>query len=124
MSTTTVICEPIQAKVEAFAERLVGVLTDAGLGLMLSVGHRTGLFDTMADMPPATCEAIAERAGLNERYVREWFGAMVTGGIVCYEPTEETYVLPAEHATLLTRHGKPANIAATMQWISVLGGVE
>jgi 2-polyprenyl-3-methyl-5-hydroxy-6-metoxy-1,4-benzoquinol methylase len=119
-----IACEPDQAKVEAFAERLVGVLTDAGLGLMLSIGHRTGLFDTMADLPPLTSDGIAKRAGLNERYVREWLGAMVTGGIVEYDPTEQTYVLPPDHATLLTRAGKPANFAATMQWLSVLGGVE
>jgi 2-polyprenyl-3-methyl-5-hydroxy-6-metoxy-1,4-benzoquinol methylase len=37
---------------------------------------------------------------------------------------DQTYVLPPEHATLLTRGGKPANFAATMQWLSVLGGVE
>ena len=28
-----------------------------------------------------------DRAGLAERYVREWLGAMVTGGIVEYEPS-------------------------------------
>jgi len=40
-------------------------------------GHRLGLFDAMADMPAAGSEAIAARCGLNERYVREWLGAMV-----------------------------------------------
>jgi 2-polyprenyl-3-methyl-5-hydroxy-6-metoxy-1,4-benzoquinol methylase len=49
---------------------------------------------------------------------------MVTGGIVEYDPADETYALPPEHATLLTRAGKPANFAATMQWLSVLGHVE
>jgi 2-polyprenyl-3-methyl-5-hydroxy-6-metoxy-1,4-benzoquinol methylase len=122
--STTIVCEPVRAKVDAFAERLVGILTDAGLGLMLSIGHRTGLFDAMADLPPLTSESIAKRAGLNERYVREWLGAMVTGGIVAYDPADQTYVLPPEHATLLTRAGKPANFAATMQWLSVLGHVE
>jgi hypothetical protein len=53
-------------------------------------------------MAPATSSAIAERAGLTERYVREWLGAMVCGGIVEYEPSARTYRLPPEHALLLT----------------------
>ena len=122
--STTIVCEPIQAKVDAFAERLVGILTGSGLGLMLSIGHRTGLFDVLAELPPSTSAEIAEHAGLNERYVREWLGAMVTGRIVNYDPEHETYELPPEHATLLTREGTPANFAATMQWLSVLGHVE
>ena len=37
---------------------------------------------------------IAAEAGLDERYVREWLGAMVTGGVVEYEPGDATYALP------------------------------
>jgi SAM-dependent methyltransferase len=99
-------------------------LNTAGLVLMTSVGHRTGLFDTMADMPPATSAEIADRAGLSERYVREWLGAMVTGGVVEHDPAAGTYVLPTEHAACLTRGASPNNIAASTQWISVLGAVE
>ena len=39
---------------------------------MTSVGHRTGLFDVMRDLPPAAPAEIARQAGLAERYVREW----------------------------------------------------
>lgn len=49
---------------------------------MASIGHRTGLFDVLADAPSLTSEALAKRARLNERYVREWLGAMVAGGII------------------------------------------
>ena len=72
-----------QAKSEAFAERMIGILNDAALALMASIGHRTGLFDAMAGMPPSSSsEQIASAANLNERYVREWLGAMTVGGIV------------------------------------------
>ena len=121
---TTSLSAPDEAKVAAFTERLVDLLGSGSLTLMISIGHRTGLFDVMADLPPATSEQIAKQAGLNERYVREWLGAMVTGQIVNYDPADETYELPAEHAACLTRGAKPANFAATMQWFSVLGGVE
>jgi len=66
-------------KVEAFGDKLIGILNSGALGLMISIGHRTGLYDTMRILPPATSQGIADTAGLNERYVREWLGAMVVG---------------------------------------------
>jgi SAM-dependent methyltransferase len=113
-----------QGRAEAFAGRLLDVLNDSALALMISIGHRTGLFDTMAALAPATSGEIAAAARLHERYVREWLGAMVTGGIVAYEPRGRTYALPAEHAAWLTRAAAPSNLAVTMQFIPVLAGVE
>ena len=113
-----------QAKAEAFAGRLLDVLNNGGLALMISVGHRTGLFDAMSEFPPATSEEIAQKAGLNERYVREWLGAMVTGRIVTYHPDTRKYSLPAEHAAFTTRPAGADNIAVFTQYISVLGNVE
>ncbi len=113
-----------QGKVEAFAERMVDVLNAGSLALMASVGHRTGLFDAMSGLPPSTSEQIAEAAGLTERYVREWLGAMVTGRIVDYDPENRTYHLPPEHAASLTRAAGPDNIATFAQYIPLLGSVE
>jgi len=60
---------------------MLGMMNEAALALMVSVGHRTGLFDAMAQMPPATSAEIASAAALDERYVREWLAAMTTGRI-------------------------------------------
>ncbi len=109
---------------DVFAERLVGSMNAAAVGMMLSVGHRTGLFDAMAGAGGLTSVELARRAGLQERYVREWLGAMVTGDVVSYDPEGQRYELPAEHAAYLTRAAGGDNIAAGMQWVSVLGGVE
>jgi 2-polyprenyl-3-methyl-5-hydroxy-6-metoxy-1,4-benzoquinol methylase len=109
---------------DAFAERMLVVLNDAALGLMASIGHRTGLFDSLAGLEPSTIEQIAFAAGLNERYVREWLGAMTTGGIVEHDADAGTYWLPAEHAAFLTTAAGADNIASVLQWVSVLGGVE
>ena len=81
------------SRAAAFEERFIGVLNSGALCLMTSVGHRVGLFDAMADMPAAGTEAIAARSGLDERYVREWLGAMVAGGFVDYDPRDGTYAL-------------------------------
>ena len=113
-----------QAKAEAFAERMVGVLNEGAIALMTSIGHRTGLFDVMAGLPPSTSEQIASAANLNERYVREWLAAMVVGRIVEHNSEVGTYYLPQEHAAFLTRAASPDNIAVTAQFIPLMGSVE
>jgi ubiquinone/menaquinone biosynthesis C-methylase UbiE len=113
-----------QPKAEAFAEKLLAALNNGALCLMVSIGHRTGLFDIMSQSPPATSEEIATRARLNERYVREWLGAMVTGGVVDFDPASNRYSLPAEHAAFLTRAAAADNMAVFGQYIAVMGCVE
>jgi len=111
-------------RAEAFADQLIEMLNHGALNLMISVGHRTGLFDTMSQMSPATSEELAEEAGLNERYVREWLGAMTVGGIVEYDPEGNRYSLPQEHAAFLTRAAGADNIGVFAQYLAVLGSVE
>ena len=113
-----------QAKTDAFADRMLNILNDGALALMTSMGHRTGLFDAMNNLPPSTTEQIADAAGLNERYVREWLGAMVSGGFVEYDPDRATYRLPPEHAASLTRSATSDNIATFAQYIPLMGTVE
>jgi 2-polyprenyl-3-methyl-5-hydroxy-6-metoxy-1,4-benzoquinol methylase len=112
-----------EAQSQAFGERLIGMLNDAATMLMTSLGHRTGLFDVMVTLPPSTTREIAEAAGLSERYVREWLGAMTVAGFVKHDPNVATYVLPMEHASWLTR-GAAMNLAASTQFFAVLGGAE
>jgi len=113
-----------QQKAEAFAGRMIGALNEGAIAVMTSIGHRTGLFDAMAGLPSSTSGEIASAANLDERYVREWLGAMVVGGIVEHNPEEGSYKLPPEHAAFLTRAASPGNIAVTAQFISVMGSVE
>ena len=113
-----------RAKLERFEAKLLGALNGAAIALMASIGHRTGLFDVMSRLRPASAAEIAAEAGLCPRYVREWLGAMVTGGLVEYGPADDSFALPPEHAQLLTRAARPHNFAASCQWIPLLGGVE
>ncbi len=112
------------AKAEAFAGQMLGTLTGALTALMVSVGHRTGLFDKLATMGPATSEEIATSTGLNERYIREWLGNMTTARIVEHDVSNGTYWLPAEHAASLTRAAGPGNLATMAEFISLFGNVE
>ncbi len=113
-----------ETKAEVFAGRLLDILNSGAIALMTSIGHRTGIFDIMAQLPPSTSQQIADAGGLNERYVREWLGAMVTGGVVEYDANDSTYFLPPEHSAFLTRAAIPNNFAATFQFIPLLATVE
>ena len=94
-----------------FAGHVMATLTGGALTMLISLGYRTGLFEAAAE-GPATSAVLADRAGLQERYVREWLGAMVTGGFFRYDPVTGEYILPAEHARFLT--GATAANAAPM----------
>jgi 2-polyprenyl-3-methyl-5-hydroxy-6-metoxy-1,4-benzoquinol methylase len=107
-----------------FAETVREILNHGALALMLSIGHRTGLFDVLGSMAPARAEAIAREAGLDERYVREWLSALVAGGIVRLDEVTHFYELPPAHAAVLTRRTGAANLAVAAQWIPLLAAVE
>ncbi len=110
-------------KAEVFSAGLVDTLNKSAIALALSIGDRCGLFSVMANLPASTSRQIADAADLNERYVREWLGTMVTGRVVNYFPETQTYQLPAEHAAFLTDEGE-YNFASSMQFIPVMGNVE
>ena len=124
MSTTDHDRAYDSAKAEAFAGQLLAAVNHGALCLMASTGHRTGLFDAMCGLPPSTSAELASKAGLNERYVREWLGAMVTAGVVEIDADGTKYALPAEHAAYLTRAARADNIAIATQYIAVCGAVE
>ena len=120
MSTT----ELDLARVEENAGRLVGIVNDGLLAMALSLGHQSGLFDTMATLPPSTSNEIAAAAGLEERYVRETLGALVVGRIVTYDPGGRTYLLPPEYAAVTTRAAGVNNIASFAMFVGMCGSVE
>ena len=113
-----------QAKMQEFGGRALDILNKAAVAVMMSVGHRTGLFEALASLPPSTAPQIADAAGLQERYVREWLGAMVTGNVVEHDPENGTYYLPPEHSAFLTKAAQTNNMASFAQVIPLISNVE
>jgi hypothetical protein len=109
MAATAHPTEPAfdREKAQRFADRMVGALNQSAVVLMTSIGHRSGLFDVMARHDRLTSAELAKAAALDERYVRRWLGAMVTGAVVEYHVADRTYRLPPEHAAALTRAAVP-----------------
>jgi len=105
-------------RVQECARKLFGFYTSGLLTLMVQIGHRTGLFEAAA-RGPATSAELAERAQLDERYVREWLAAMTTGGLFEYDATSRRFTLPPEHATCLTG-ASSRNLAPASQTLTML----
>jgi len=108
---------------KSFNEELLDIMNKSAFALMLSIGHRTNLFDIMSKLPSSTSNDIALKSGLNERYVREWLGALVASKIIDYDPSSNLYSISKEKSDLLTCDGK-FNFAVSMQFIPVLAQVE
>lgn len=116
--------QAVTETVEEFSERITSAIDSAGLVLLMSLGHQTGLFDTLAKLPSATSAEIAEAAGLDERYVREWLGGVAAARVVDYDAESSTYRLPAHRAKVLTRAGGLNNLARLSQYVPLMCEVE
>lgn len=124
MTTLDTRTESGPTQVEEFGARMVGMFSDACTALLTSIGHRTGLFDALAASGQATSDEVAQRAGLNERYVREWLNGLTVARLIDYEPKTRRYRLPPDHAAWLTTAAGPNNLARTMQFVPLLAMVE
>jgi SAM-dependent methyltransferase len=113
------VTEPDRREVRAYARHLFGVYTGGALSYLIDLGHRTGLFDAAAT-GPATSAELADRAGLRERYVREWLGAIVTGGIMTFDAATGRYTLPPVQAATLTGPTSK-NMAPMAAMVALLG---
>ncbi len=107
---------------EQVAARLIGIFDAGGICVLAGLGYDLGLFDTLAELPPATSEQVADAAGLDERHVREWLGGVVTAGLVDYDPADRVYALSPDHAPFLTGTGAD-NLARSMRYVSLMGEV-
>jgi 2-polyprenyl-3-methyl-5-hydroxy-6-metoxy-1,4-benzoquinol methylase len=106
-----------EGKLHAFMGKLVGDLSGAMTSALCHLGDRLGLFKDLASNGPATSAELAQRAGITERYAREWLGGMGAAGYLDYDPASQRYTLPAEHAPALAQEGGPMFIGGMLQML-------
>lgn len=107
---------------ERATARMIGILNESSAALLICVGHQTGLFEALAVLPAAGSSLIADAAGLDERYVREWLGGMTSAGLVEYHADHGTYCLRPEFIPVVTGSGTE-NLARTLQYVPLMGEV-
>jgi hypothetical protein len=77
--------EPDMQKLDALMGRMLGDVGAAVSGAMVLLGDNLGLFKAMADGEPMTTAELAAKAGIKERYVREWLSAVAAADYVAYD---------------------------------------
>ncbi|EIE99520.1 class I SAM-dependent methyltransferase [Saccharomonospora glauca] len=107
-------------------ELLHQVITDVGAAMTVPlalVGDRLGLFTELAEGGPMNAGQLAERTGLDARYVQEWLLAMATTGYVTHDgssdsssdPARTRYHMSPEQAEAFTNSESPAYVAGAFQ---------
>ncbi len=90
----------------------VGATLNAALVVM---GDKLGLYRALAGAGPLSAVELARRAGVSERYVREWLNAQAAGGYVDYDAATGRYTLPPEQTVALTDESSPAFLPGFFQ---------
>jgi 2-polyprenyl-3-methyl-5-hydroxy-6-metoxy-1,4-benzoquinol methylase len=112
-----------QAKMEAFVDKVLGDTSAALTTTLAAIGDRLGLFKDLAANGPATSVELATRAGIHERYAREWLGGMASAGYLAYDPANHRFTLPAEHALPLAQEGGPVFFGGVYQMMTAFAGI-
>jgi SAM-dependent methyltransferase len=109
-------------KTASFIAKLMGDMSGAVASFLCTLGDQLGLFKELTTGGPATSVELAQRTGLNERYLREWLSALSAAGYLEYHPQSRRFVLPPEYAPLLAQEGGPMFLGGVYQHLPGLFG--
>ena len=98
-------------KLHALVGKMLGDLGGAFSVPTVRIGFRLGLFDALYRHGPARSAELAARAGLAERYVREWAHAQAANGYIVFDPDQETFSLTPEQAMVFAVKDSPVYLA-------------
>jgi 2-polyprenyl-3-methyl-5-hydroxy-6-metoxy-1,4-benzoquinol methylase len=94
-------------KLKDFAKNVFGALGGVMTSSMIALGDRLGLYRALAGAGPLSSRELAEKAGLHERWVREWLHQQGAAGVLEYAGNGR-FALSAEGAMVLADESHPA----------------
>lgn len=103
-----------EQKVNDMVGKVVGDVAGAMSLFMAYLGDKAGVYEAM-DGDRLTCRQLAQKTGLNEKYLHEWLGSNAAAGYVSYDPDTEEFWLEPEQALVFTREGQPACLQGFIQ---------
>jgi ubiquinone/menaquinone biosynthesis C-methylase UbiE len=89
-----------EGKLNEFLGRFVTDLGAAAATGTVVVGHRLGLYRSLAE-GPATADELARRSECNPRYITEWLRGQAAGGYVEYDEKTDVYSMTEEQVFAL-----------------------
>src|SRR5262252_6585549 len=121
MTTTSATID--SDKVHAFVGKVLNDSSATFATMMAALGDRLGLFKALAAGGPATSTDLAIRAGIDERYAREWLGGMTNAGYLAHDSTSGRFTLPPEHVPALADEGGPFFFGGAYEMLLALGTI-
>jgi 2-polyprenyl-3-methyl-5-hydroxy-6-metoxy-1,4-benzoquinol methylase len=112
--------QPDQDRLNVFLGRMVGDLGAVASGALVLLGDHLGLYKAMRDGEKMSAADVARRAGVHERYVREWLSAQAAAGYVEYDEGEDRFYLNPEQATVFADEDSPAAMSGAFEVFSSL----
>lgn len=109
-----------EAKLHEFVGRLLGDLGGALSVSLVRIGDRLGLYKALRAHGPMTPGELATRAGIAERYAREWLAQQAASGYLAYEPADGTFSLPAEQAMVFAEPDSPVYLQGAFDLATVM----
>ena len=94
-------------RADAFLSTVLEHTSGTTTTMLAAIGDRLGLFADLAAHGPSSPADLAGRAGIDERYAREWLGAMASAGYLDDAPADGRFTLPAEHVAVLAEERGP-----------------
>ena len=109
-----------QTRLETFLGQALIDIGAAFSAPLVMIGEKLGLYKAMARAGPLSTQEVADRAGVAERYVREWLRNQAAGGYVVHDAETDRYTLPDEHAPALAEEDSPFYILGVYEVIASL----
>jgi len=94
-------------KLNQFIGKFLGDVGAAIHGPSILIGEQLGLYKALAASGPLSSEGLAQKAGIPERYAREWLAGQAASGYVEYDTGTQRYWMTPEQAFALTVEDNP-----------------
>ena len=110
-----------EAKMMAFGEKLISEIATMIFANLAYIGEKLGLFKLMAEHSPVTVQKLSEISSLHPRYLQEWLSAMAAAGWIEYNPENDSFSLPPEHAPFFAQEDHPMYVGGALELIGSYG---
>ncbi|MEP2990182.1 MAG: class I SAM-dependent methyltransferase [Parasphingorhabdus sp.] len=97
-----------ESKVEELAGKVIGDIAGAMSLFVSYLGDQAGVYVAMDGAGPLTVEELAEKTGLDAKYLHQWLGSNAAAGYINHHAGEERFSITPEQALIFSREGQPA----------------
>ncbi len=96
-----------ESRVNDLLGKIVGDMGAASSSVLVVIGQKLGLFQSLAEHGPCTAEELAGKTNTATRYILEWAAAMAASEYIQYDPANTTFFMSPEQATVFSDEESP-----------------